>query len=511
MGAPARSLRLRRPDARPHCRAKSPGWSFPARGFRVNSDGEVWWGCMRPGRVAFVLAFLLAAGGARAETLSEALTRAYQGNALLNAERARQRATDESVPQALAGYRPQVAVLLSAGLQGVRDLLPGGTNPDGTVNPPFSQSARLYPWSAGLTINQTLFNGFKTGNQVRQAEAQVLSGREQLRAVEQNVLLDGVTAYMGVLANQSLVEAQRTNVQFLRELRATTQRRYEAGDVTPTDVAQAEARLNRGIADLNNAEINLAVSRATYAQVMGSPPGQLVAAEPVDRLLPRRREQALAISRGEHPAILGATFDVDAAQRAVNVAEAALYPTVGVQGSVSRNFQTDVTLGSTRTDQASVVGNVNVPVYDGGVASSQVRQTKELLGQARILLDRARSQAELAVTAAWVANEGSRVALNAAQSEVRAAEIAVAGVQREAQAGQRTTLDVLNSQQDLTAARSRLIVAQRDRVVASYTLLSAVGRLNHVRLALKTPDYDPQVHYQQVRDAWHGLRTPSGQ
>jgi len=301
-----------------------------------------------------------------------------------------------------------------------------------------------------------------------------------------------------------------SNVQFLRELRATTQRRFDAGDVTPTDVAQAEARLNRGIADLNNAEIALAVSQATYAQVIGVPPDRLVQPEPIDRLLPKQREQALGISRAEHPAIQSASFDVDAAQRAVNIAEAALYPTVGVQAGISRQFQTDPTLSATRTDQASVIGNVNVPVYDGGVASSQVRQAKELLSQTRILLDRARSQAELAVTAAWVTNEGSRVALAAAQSEVRAAEIAVAGVQREAQAGQRTTLDVLNAQQDLTTARSRLIVAQRDRVVASYTLLSAIGRLNHVKLALKTPDYDPQVHYHQVRDAWHGLRTPDG-
>jgi outer membrane protein len=466
---------------------------------------------MRFAGVAFVAAVVAATVSARAETLPDALARAYQGNPLLNAERAKLRAVDEAVPTALAGYRPQLGVSLSAGLQGVRNLLPGGFNPDGTAAPPFSQSANLHPWSAGLTLNQTLFNGFKTGNQVRQAEANVFGGREALRAVEQNVLLDAATAYMGVLANQGLVEAQRANLQFLRELRAITQRRYDAGDVTPTDVAQSEARLNRGIADLNNAEIALAVSQATYAQVIGAPPGRLVQPDPVDRLLPRQREHALAISRAEHPAILTATFDIDAAQRGVNIAEAALYPTVGVQAGISRNFQTDATLGSNRTDQASVIGNVHVPVYDGGVAASQVRLSKELLSQTRILLDRARAQADLAVTAAWVTNEGSRIALTAAQSEVRAAEIAVAGVQREAQAGQRTTLDVLNSQQDLTAARSRLIIAQRDRVVASYTLLSAIGRLNRVRLALYTPDYDPKVHYHQVRDGWHGVRTPSGQ
>ncbi len=458
-------------------------------------------GLMRARVVAIALSLLGAASAAQGQTLSEAMVRAYQGNPQLNAERARQRATDENVAQALAGYRPTLSLGLSAGLQGVRNMLPesGGT-----------ASANLKPWSAGATLNQNLFNGMKTANQVRQAEAQVQGGREQLRSVEQSVLLDTVTAYMSVLANQGLVEAQKINTQFLRETLQTTHKRYDAGDVTPTDVAQAEARFNRGIADRNSAEVNLAVSQATYTQVIGAPPGRLSPAEPVDRLLPRQRDQALGVGRVENPAITSATFDVDAAQRAVNIAEAALYPTLGVQGSVSRSAQTDSTLGTSRSDQASIVGNLNVPVYDGGLATSQIRQSKETLGQTRIQLDRIRTQTETAVVAAWATNEGSRIALNAATSEVKAAELALSGVQKEAQAGQRTTLDVLNSLQDLTAARSRLIVAQRDRVVASYTLLSAIGRLDHIRLALNTPDYDAQVHYNQVRDAWTGVRTPDG-
>ena len=456
---------------------------------------------MRLGAFAFVVTAYFAAANAHAQTLPDALVRAYQNNPQLNAERARQRATDENVPQALAGYRPQISLGLSAGLQGVRNLFPG-------INDPVN--ANLKPWSAGLTINQNLFNGMKTGNQVRQAEAQVQSGREQLRNVEQSVLLDAVTAYMSVIANQALVEAQRVNVQFLREVLQTTHKRYDAGDVTPTDVAQAEARLNRGIADLNNAEINYAVSQATFTQVIGVPPGRLAPADPIDRFLPRQRDEAVNIGRREHPAITGAALDVDVAQRAVNIAEAALYPTLGVQGSVSRNSQTDPTLSTSRTDQASVIANLSVPVHDGGLAASQVRQAKESLGQTRIQLDKVRSQTETAAVAAWVANEGSKIALNAATSEVKAAEIALSGVQKEAQAGQRTTLDVLNSQQDLTAARSRLIVAQRDRVVASYTLFSAIGRLDHIRLALRTPDYDAATHYHQVRDVWGGIRTPGG-
>lgn len=446
-------------------------------------------------------AVLMAAGSARAESMADALVRTYQTNPQLNAERAKLRATDESVPQALSGYRPQITAGLSAGLMGVRNLLPGGD----------SQSATLKPWQLGLQINQTLFNGLKTASTVRQAEAQVKSGRESLRNTEQSVLLDAVTVYMTVLGNQSLVEAQRLNVTFLRETFGTTRRRYDAGDVTPTDVAQAEARLSRGTADLNNAEVNLAVSQATYTQVVGSPPGRLSQAEPIDRLLPRGREDAIAIARKENPTVIGTTYDVDAAQFAISVAESALYPTLGVQGNISRQRDTDTNLGTVRSDQASVVGTLNVPIYDGGMAASQVRQAKETLSQMRVQLNLVRSQAETAVVAAWVTHEGARISLAAAESEVRAANLALQGVQKEALAGQRTTLDVLNSQQDLTAARARLINAQRDRVVASYTLLAAIGRLDHARLSLNTPDYDPQTHYQQVRDAWHGLRTPSGQ
>jgi len=219
----------------------------------------------------------------------------------------------------------------------------------------------------------------------------------------------------------------------------------------------------------------------------------------------------VALSYREHPTVLGATFDVDAAQLGISIAEAALAPTVSVQGNVQRSVQTDTQLGTSRTDSASIIGQANIPLYDGGLAASQVRQAKQVVSQSRLLLDRIRTQAETAAIAAFVTNEGMRTAITAADAEVRAATLALNGVQKEAQAGQRTTLDVLNAQQDLILARSRLIQAQKDRVIASYTLLAAIGRLDHKQLALNTPDYDPQVHYHQVRDAWHGLRTPSGQ
>jgi len=322
------------------------------------------------------------------------------------------------------------------------------------------------------------------------------------------VLLEAVTAYTDVPANQSLVEAQRINVTFLRETLGTTRKRFDAGDVTPTDVAQAEARQSRGLADLNSAEVNLAISQAVYAQVTGAPPGKLAQPDSIDRLLPRAREEALASARKDHPAILAAMYDTDVAQLGTKIAESSLWPNLTVQGNVQRSRDTDTSLTTTQIDQASVLGQLNVPIYDGGLATSQIRQAKEMAMQSRIVLELIRSQTQTAVTGAWATHEGAKIALAAAESEVRAAGIALSGVQKEAQGGQRTTLDVLNAQQDLTAARARLIGAQRDRVIAAYTLLSATGRLDVKTLGLKTPDYAPEVHYQQVRDAWGGVRTP---
>src|SRR6266536_3031909 len=341
---------------------------------RAAKVGDVERRLLRSGICLAAACFAFAASAAHGENLPEALTKAYQTNPQLNAERARQRATDENVPQALSGYRPQIIATLSAGLQAVRDLLPGNV----------VQSANLKPWQIGLTVTQTLFNGFKTANSVRVAELRVQSGREALRNTGQGVLLDAVTVYLNVLANQSLVEAQRANVAFLRETQGITQKRLNAGDVTPTDTAQAEARLNRGLADLNAAEVALAISQATYAQVIGNPPAQLRPAETVDRYLPRSRDDATNMAFREHPAVMAASFDVDVASTTIRVAESSLMPTITLQGSASRSKQSDPTLGTFGTDQASVTTQLTQPLYDGGMAASQTRQAKEGASQSRL-------------------------------------------------------------------------------------------------------------------------------
>ncbi len=467
---------------------------------RVSRIGRVGWRVLITRLAMAALCPFAFAIAAHADSLPEALVSAYQSNPNINATRAKQRATDEGVPQALAGYRPQIVGSLSAGLQAVRNLLP-----DNTI-----QTATLKPWTIGVTVTQNLFNGLKTSNSVRVAEFQVLSGREALRNTGQGVLLDAVTAYMNVIANQALVETQRGNVAFLRETLGIAKKRLDAGDVTPTDTAQADARLSRGLADLNAAEVTLEISRATYEQVIGRPPGQLATAQTVDRFVPRTRQDTIDTSVRENPAVIAATYDVDVATTSISVAESSLLPQLNVQGNVNRSRDSDPNLGTKQADQASVTGQLNVPIYDGGTAASQTRQAKETATQSRLVLEQVRNQAKTAAISAWITSEGSKTALRAAESEVKAAGVALQGVRREAQGGQRTTLDVLNSQQDLTAAKSRQILAQRDRVIASYTLLSAIGRLDVRTLGLNTPDYLPEVHYHQVRDAWHGLRTPDG-
>jgi outer membrane protein len=229
---------------------------------------------------------------------------------------------------------------------------------------------------------------------------------------------------------------------------------------------------------------------------------------PVDRFSPQNLNGAIASGTSQHPTIGVAQNNVDVALLAVKVAEGALYPTLSLQGSVQKNYMSSLTTLETFT--GSVLGQLSVPIYQGGSEYSAIRQAKETLGQRRIDLDTARDQVRQTIVQAWGQLEAAKANIEATQAQVQAAEIALNGVREEARVGQRTTLDVLNAQQELVNARVALVSAQRDRVVASYSLLAAVGRLSPRVLGLNVPVYDAQVHYHQIRDAWGGVRTPDG-
>ena len=198
------------------------------------------------------------------------------------------------------------------------------------------------------------------------------------------------------------------------------------------------------------------------------------------------------------------------AQFQVKVAEGALLPTLTLQGAASKQHGSTTNLTTASALSASATAQLSVPLYQGGQEYATIRQAKETLGQRRLDLDTARDQVQSTVTQAWGQLQAAKAQIEATQAQVAAAEIALNGVREEARVGQRTTLDVLNAQQDLVNARASLVTAQRDRVVASYTVLSAVGSLSPQILGLGVANYDPMVHYQQVRDSWTGVRTPDG-
>jgi outer membrane protein len=454
---------------------------------------------------AEMAATALVGTGSGSTTMEAALILAYQTNPQINSQRAATRAADENVPTALAGYRPKVNGTASLTENYLETLTKVG--PENYVK---QQGANVIS-TAGLTATQTLLNGFQNGNRVRQAEGQVFASRETLRTTEQSVLLNGATAYMNLLRDAAIVELQRSNVNVLEVTLRQTRDRFTAGEVTRTDVAQAESRLAAGRSQLSQAESNYVTSKAQYQQVIGVPaPARLAPAAPVDRLSPRTVNGAIVRGRTEHPAITTAMYNVDIATHQVKIAEGALAPTLAAVGNVQKSYGSTQSLSVLETMQASIAAQFTVPIYQGGAEYAAIRQSKETLGQRRLDLDTARDQVQSSVVQAWGQLDAAKAQINATQAQVTAAEVALNGVREEARVGQRTTLDVLNAQQDLVNARVALVTAQHDRVVASYTLLAAVGSLSPQILGLKIEVYDPVVHYHQVRDAWGGVRTPDG-
>ena len=455
------------------------------------------------------IAFAAGCTVAAADTLEWALVQAYQNNPSLNAQRAALRATDENVPQALSGYRPKLSITSTDGF-GYSSTLSNSVNQSVFPNSvSYTNIAKdTVQRGVGATATETLFNGFQTANKTRQAESQVMGARQTLRVTEQQVLLDASTSYMNLLRDQAILDLNRRNVEVLTEQLKQTRDRFNVGEVTRTDVAQAESRLAAGRSALLGAQSNYVTSQANYRRVIGVDPGRLDPGTPVDRLSPPTLPGAITAGETQSPSVLAAMYGVDIAELAVKISEGALYPNLALTASASRNYQPVYNIN--KQTLASVLGTLTIPIYQGGAEYSAIRQSKETVGQQRLNLDVNRDEARETVVASWGQLDAAKAQIEATTAQVNAAEIALNGVREEARVGQRTTLDVLNAQQELVNARVALVTAQHDRVVASYALLAAVGGLSMQHLGLNVLIYDPQVHYQQVRDAWIGVRTPDG-
>lgn len=435
-----------------------------------------------------------------AETISGALAKAYRNNSQLNSARAGVRVTDENVAIAKSGYRPFI----------------GGT---GTIDNSTQNGVRLTTGSFGVSIQQNLFDGLQTSNNVRAAESRVRASQHGLRNTEQNILFNAASAYMDVIRDRQIAALTERNLAFLNEQVRAANSRFEVGEGTRTDVAQAAASQAAAAALVSAARAQALSSAAIYRQLIGEDPGRLDAAAPA-RSLPSSLDQAYALAASEHPAILATLQLVDASDFQLKSAEGALLPQVSAEAGVSTSFQdTPVragglpgvsTGGFSTSDQANIGLRLTVPIYQGGRVSALVRQSKEALGQARIEVDVSRDQVRAAVTSAWTQFRAARETVSANRELVAAAQLALNGVSEERSVGQRTTLDVLNAQADVITAQINLASSERDVVVASYAILSSTGRLTVGRLGLAVEEYQPEEHYDAVKDKWHGLRTPDG-
>jgi outer membrane protein len=467
-----------------------------------------------------------------AETLQEALSNAYLINPILNSERARQRATDEQVAIAISGLRPNISASGDAAFQNTETDIVGGSrqkmpvcNAATQMSEPafcaFLQSSQsnsgqngnissdgvTHPRGYSVTLSQPIFEGFQNLNAIRQARSTVQAGREGLRAVEQTTLLNAVTAYVDVVRDQAVVRLRQTNVDVLTEQLRQTKDRFNVGEVTRTDVAQAEARRSDAITQLYAAQANLKASRATYEQVIGHPPSNLAHPPTIVSLLPSRLEDAMTLGDGENPVILNAVYQEEASLYNVSQIEGELLPQVTLNAEFSERFDLSKTLNDQQV--TTVMGRVTVPLYQGGGVAARIRQAKETNNQLKKEVEDARLRVHADVISSWALLQSTASEIKSAQDSLEANRIALEGVREEEKVGQRTTLDVLNAELEYLGSQIQLVTAKRDRVVAEYSVYSSVGRLDAQSLGLSVPYYDPLEHYDIVKNKWFGLRPPA--
>ena len=457
----------------------------------MRNMGRILRGCAAV--LALGIASSVAPSPALAETLTGALAKAYEFAPTLNAVRAAQRALDEGVAIARSDYRPTVTGNAEYGISG---------------SPAFSGPTGGPTISGSVAVQQRLFDGFQRQNAVRGAKAAVFAGQEDLRASEQETLLAAVTAYVAVIRDGRIVGFRRQNIAFLDEQLASAQARFEVGEGTRTDVAQARAERAAAIAELQSAEATLAGSEALYVQVVGERPTGLAAPSPARSLVPPSLDRAVAVALGTHPDIRSAQFTAEETAFGVKQAEGLFLPKLDVTGSASRT-RAATQRGDRETNSAfSLNAQLTVPLYQGGRASASVRQAKERLSQARIGVDIARTQVRADVVQAYARFQAARAARSSTDAQIAAARLALEGLIEERNVGQRTTLDVLLGRQALINAQ--IAEAQNDAVIvsSSYEVVEAVGRLTAEQLGLHVQRFEPDEHYVAVVDKWYGLRTP---
>lgn len=426
-----------------------------------------------------------------AETLTGTMAQAYKYNPQLDAERARLRATDEEVARAFSGYRPTIIGTADVGYQ------------RNSQKPPSAGQGETHPHGYAVNVTQPIFTGFRAPNAVRIAEANVRAGRENLRIVEQSVLLGAITAYMDVIRDQSIVKLRENNVRVLSEDVRATKERFAVGEVTRTDVAQSEARRAAAVSALDLARANLRTSRATYERIVGQPPNGLQEPALPKRLLPKSLSEAIDIAAKENPNVIQALYREQAGRLQVDLIWGEMLPSVEVEANYSRRFDTSRLVDESET--GTVTGRLNVPIYQAGETQARVRQAKQSHLALLQTIEQARTEVQAAVVSAWSSFTAVQAQLVSDRAQVDANQTALRGVREEERVGQRTILDVLDAEQELLNSQVNLVTDQRNLIVAAYTVLQQIGRLNVSETHSADKIYDPETHYFEVRRRWWGI------
>ena len=459
---------------------------------------------------ATVCAGLLgAAFPASAETLADALALAYQNNPTLQAQRAAQRALDENYVQARTGWRPTLN--FSGAWSYSETATPGvvaaalgsfDRNGDGIVDGAGRQDAAIT--RGGLTFTQPLWTGGRVAAAVNAAHADVLAGRENLRRTEAQVMASVITAYADTRRDQEALRIRQENVNVLTRQLQESQARFDVGEVTRTDVAQSQARLSQAQALYQQAVAQLAITRATYATLVGQNPGELAPEPSLAYLLPTDPDEAYKIAEEHNPQLRAQQFTERASRARVAGARADRMPTVGAQATLDFRNQVreEVWERDFYTRGSSLGVQVTVPLFSGGLTSSRIRQAVERNNADRITVEGVRRNVLQGVTQFWSQLIAARANISSAEEQVRAARIAAEGTRQEQQVGLRTTIDVLNAEQELRQAELNQVTSRRDEYVAAANVLATMGRLEGRNLVPSVPQYDAAKNFRKLRITW---------
>jgi len=428
---------------------------------------------------------------AGASSIFEAMADAYQHNPTLQASRAGLRATDENVAIAKSGYRPNIYL--------------NGNYSDTHAHNDVVPVNDGYRKSVAAVLSQPIFNGFSTFNSVRAADKSVEAAQSDLANIEQEILLAASTAYLDVLRDESIVKLQKNNEELLKKRLDETRERFDVGEVTRTDVSQAEARHSAAISDRIEAEGNLAASKAIYIQVIGTTPENIEEPEALDGLFPKDPDEALKYAYEHNYNLKAAKSNLDAQTYSVAANNGALLPQVSFDATASRSKSESRQTKDPETNSFEWGVNVNVPLYHSGETRAKIRQSKYKKWQAQEQVLAAERQMISTVTASYEYMVSNESRIKSVEDQIKAYEIALDGVQQEEALGNRTVLDVLDAYQSLLNSNVEEVRARRNYYVSGMALLLSMGKLTAKDLNLNVDFYDAKKHSKDTRNKWLSL------